>query len=92
MDWLSLAGNGDLPVDDLLLVLLELVGDVVDAIEDLRARFGSLPAAIITGEISAERLESLQASGLPVLQKPLQAPALGHLLCRLIRQAAARPA
>ena len=64
----------------------------VDAIEDLRARFGSLPAAIITGEISAERLESLQASGLPVLQKPLQAPALGHLLCRLVRQAAPRPA
>ena len=64
----------------------------VDAIEDLRARFGSLPAAIITGEISAERLESLQTSGLPVLQKPLQAPALGHLLCRLIRQATPRPA
>jgi signal transduction histidine kinase len=64
----------------------------VDAIEDLRARFGALPAAIITGEISAERLESLQASGLPVLQKPLQAPALGQLLCRLVRQGAPRPA
>ena len=64
----------------------------VDAIEDLRARYGPLPAAIITGEISAERIESLQASGLPVLQKPLQAPALGQLLCRLIRQGAPRPA
>jgi signal transduction histidine kinase/CheY-like chemotaxis protein len=64
----------------------------VDAIEDLRLRFGPLPAAIITGEISAERVEALQASGLPVLQKPLQAPALGHLLRDLVGQAAPQSA
>ncbi len=64
----------------------------VDAIADLRARYGELPAAIITGEISPEGIEALQASGLPVLQKPLQAPALGQMLCRLVRQAAPRPA
>jgi signal transduction histidine kinase/CheY-like chemotaxis protein len=90
---LSLVASRDV-VPQVILSDLRLADGAsgVDAIEDLRARFGSLPAAIITGEISAERLESLQASGLPVLQKPLQAPALGHLLCRLIRQAAPRPA
>ena len=92
-DALALLKNRAL-VPRMILSDLRLAGGAsgVEAIADLRARFGTLPAAIITGEISGERIDALQASGLPVLQKPLQARTLGQLLCRLARQSPLRAA
>ena len=63
--------------------------DGIAAIEALRAEFGPLPAALITGDIGGERLRELRASGLPVLHKPVKAETLRELLHGLARGSAA---
>jgi signal transduction histidine kinase len=55
----------------------------VEAIRSLRARFGVVPAALVTGDIASERLSEVGAAGLPVLHKPVQAEALRELLFML---------
>jgi signal transduction histidine kinase/CheY-like chemotaxis protein len=57
----------------------------IDAISALRGQFGSMPAALVTGDIAEERLLELRASGLPVLHKPVKPEALRELLHRLAR-------
>jgi signal transduction histidine kinase len=59
--------------------------DGIAAIEALRAEFGPMPAALLTGDISGDRLLELSASGLPVLHKPVKGEALRELLYRLAR-------
>ncbi len=59
--------------------------DGIEAIKVLRARFGAMPAALLTGDISGDRLLELRASGLPVLHKPVKAEALRDLLHALSR-------
>jgi CheY-like chemotaxis protein len=55
----------------------------IDAVKTLRGTLGSIPAALVTGDIAEERLLELRASGLPVLHKPVKADALRELLHRL---------
>ena len=55
----------------------------IDAVKTLRETLGSIPAALVTGDIAEERLLELRASGLPVLHKPVKADALRELLHRL---------
>jgi len=62
--------------------------DGIGAIEALRAEFGPMPAALMTGDISAERLRQVQASGLTVLHKPVRPEMLRATLDRLARGAA----
>jgi signal transduction histidine kinase len=57
--------------------------DGIQAIQALREQFGPMPAALLTGDISGERLLELRASGLPVLHKPVRADALRELLHNL---------
>ena len=55
----------------------------IEAIRSLRAQFGPLPAALVTGDIASERLSEVGAAGLPVLHKPVQPQALRELLFML---------
>jgi len=57
----------------------------VDVIAALRTEFNSdIPAILITGDTSPERIQSLQATGIPVLHKPLQDHVLMDALLRLL--------
>ena len=56
----------------------------IDAIEALRARFGrAVPAVLVTGDVTAERLVEMRESGVPVLHKPCAPEALAALLAEL---------
>jgi signal transduction histidine kinase len=55
----------------------------IEAIRSLRAQFGVVPAALVTGDIASERLSEVGAAGLPVLHKPVQAEALRELVFML---------
>jgi signal transduction histidine kinase len=82
-----LARNGGRP--DVVLSDLQLGGgegdDGIAAIEALQAEFGPLPAALLTGDISAERLRELRPVALEVLHKPVKPEILRELLHRLAR-------
>jgi CheY-like chemotaxis protein len=80
-----LTARGDPP--DVLLSDYRLAhgADGIQAIQSLRARFGPIPAALLTGDISGDRLLELKASGLRVLHKPVKAAALRNLLHALAR-------
>ncbi|MFN0161318.1 MAG: hybrid sensor histidine kinase/response regulator [Burkholderiales bacterium] len=52
----------------------------VDVIASLRARFGPLPAAIVTGEAGAEARPDLAQADYPVLMKPVPVPELRGVL------------
>jgi signal transduction histidine kinase/CheY-like chemotaxis protein len=43
----------------------------VDAIHQIRAQCGSIPALLVTGDIASDRLREVAASGLPRRSKPL---------------------
>jgi signal transduction histidine kinase len=73
-------GNADVIVSD---VRLGNGASGIDAIDALRKEFGQMPAALVTGDIAAQRLLELRASGLPVLHKPVKADALRELLHQL---------
>jgi CheY-like chemotaxis protein len=60
----------------------------VQAVAAIRARLGrEVPAALVTGDTAAERLQEAQTQGLAVLHKPVPA-ALLHSLLRDLRQGA----
>ncbi|HEY1059222.1 MAG TPA: hybrid sensor histidine kinase/response regulator [Limnobacter sp.] len=63
---------------------LRLDATGTQAIADIRARWGPIPAAILTGDTDPDRIREARASGLPLLHKPLSAAklraALSHLL------------
>jgi signal transduction histidine kinase len=80
-----LARAGSRP--DVLLSDLRLGNgaDGIAAIEALQAEFGPMPAALVTGDISGERLRELRAAALAVLHKPVKPEILRELLHRLAR-------
>lgn len=51
-------------------------GDGLDAIAAVRARFGPVPAVVMTADTAPAAHDALRASGLPVLRKPFRAEAL----------------
>ena len=64
-----------------------------DVIRRLRERVGAdLPAALITGDTSPERLREARESGIPLLHKPVQPARLRALLEHLVAAPAARRA
>jgi CheY-like chemotaxis protein len=65
-------------------------GDGLDAIAQLRQRFGrDVPAVLVSGESAAEELARIAASGIPLLHKPLPPARLRSVLAHLL---ASRPA
>jgi signal transduction histidine kinase/CheY-like chemotaxis protein len=56
----------------------------IDAIQALRAEIGPLPAALVTGDIAAEKLTEVRVAGYPVLHKPVRATDLQRLLGGLV--------
>jgi two-component system, sensor histidine kinase len=57
-----------------------------DAISMLRAELGSeIPALLVTGDTAPERLREAQASGIPLLHKPVTAKLLFNKLIELTR-------
>jgi CheY-like chemotaxis protein len=84
---------GGAPVPQALLVDYHLDrGNGIEAIGELRRRFGSaLPAILITADRSPQVRENALAAGIQVLHKPLKPAALRALLaqCRVRSVAAA---
>lgn len=59
----------------------------IEAIQLLRENFGAdIPAALITGDTASGTLKSIQANGLPVLQKPLKPAKLRAFLSHLLSE------
>ncbi len=57
----------------------------IDVIESLRARFGNdIPAVLISGESSSDELSHIEASGLPLLHKPVPPAKLRSLIFYLL--------
>lgn len=64
----------------------------VEAIELLRRAFGaSIPAALLTGDTASDTIQAIQASGLPVLHKPLKPAKLRAFLSHLLAAQDNRP-
>jgi CheY-like chemotaxis protein len=58
----------------------------IDAIERLRAAFaGPIPAFLISGDTTRERMREADESGLPLLHKPVNPMALRSMVNRLLR-------
>ena len=56
----------------------------IEAVAAVRAAFGPIPAALLTGDTSAESLRAISESGLPVLHKPLKPAKLRAFLTHLL--------
>ena len=72
---------------DLILCDHRLSGGLtgIDAIRLLRRSFGErIPAALITGDTAPETIRAIDASGLPVLHKPLKPAKLRAFLSHLL--------
>ena len=72
---------------DLLLCDYRLRGaeDGVSVIEAIRAEFNDdIPAVLITGDTAPDRIRTIEASGLPVLHKPLREDELHEVLAYLL--------
>lgn len=52
----------------------------IATIAELRRRLGQLPAMLVTGDTAPERIREAEASGLPMLHKPVSADALQQAL------------
>jgi two-component system, sensor histidine kinase len=60
----------------------------IDVIERLRGAFGdAIPAFLISGDTTSERMREADASGLPLLHKPVSPMALRSMVNRLLRAA-----
>ena len=58
----------------------------VDAIARLRAAFaGPIPAFLISGDTTRERMRQADEGGLPLLHKPVNPMALRSMVNRLLR-------
>jgi two-component system, sensor histidine kinase len=62
-------------------------GDGVEAIENLRAKFGNIPAVLITGTAKPHPMQSAMEKGIPILQKPFEIDMLRETLRELIATA-----
>lgn len=56
----------------------------VQAIKAIQARWGTVPAAILTGDTEPERIREARSSGFPLVHKPLSAAKLRTLLTHLL--------
>lgn len=56
----------------------------VQAILAIQARWGKVPAAILTGDTEPDRIREAQSSGFPLVHKPLSAAKLRTLLTHLL--------
>jgi CheY-like chemotaxis protein/anti-sigma regulatory factor (Ser/Thr protein kinase) len=63
--------------------------DGLDAIRALRARFGVVPALLVSGASTAGDLARIEASGIPLLHKPLPPARLRSVLAHLLHGGAA---
>ncbi|HEY4065457.1 MAG TPA: hybrid sensor histidine kinase/response regulator [Burkholderiaceae bacterium] len=62
---------------DMLLTDQQLgAGTGLQVVEAVRARFGALPALLVTGNTAPEEIARLAASGVPLLHKPFRAEVL----------------
>ena len=59
--------------------------DGLDAIRALRARFGPVPALLVSGASNAADLARIEASGVPLLHKPLPPARLRSVLAHLLQ-------
>jgi signal transduction histidine kinase/CheY-like chemotaxis protein len=67
--------------------------DGLQTIARLRRAFGaSVPAALVSGESAQDDLARIQASGIPLLHKPVRPARLRSLLAHLLRPGASHPA
>jgi signal transduction histidine kinase len=73
-------------VPDVILVDYRLRHDEtgVQAIQAIQARWGMVPAAILTGDTEPERIREARSSGFPLVHKPLSAAKLRTLLSHLL--------
>jgi signal transduction histidine kinase/CheY-like chemotaxis protein len=60
-------------------------GDGLDAIRAVRARFGLVPALLVSGASNAADLARIEASGVPLLHKPLPPARLRSVLAHLLQ-------
>jgi signal transduction histidine kinase/CheY-like chemotaxis protein len=86
----GLAGRPDLIVSDFRLAGGKTGLDVVAALH--RAFDASIPAFLITGDTTTERISDAVAHGLPLLHKPVNPMALRAVVNQLLRTGAALPA
>jgi DNA-binding response OmpR family regulator len=60
----------------------------IDVIARLRGAFGNaIPAFLVSGDTTSERMREADASGLPLLHKPVSPMALRSMVNRLLRAA-----
>ncbi len=82
---LALARAQDTPVDAILAdYRLRENQTGIEAIAVLQRDFGSIPAAIVTGDTAPDRLKQATSSGYALLHKPLDPMRLKAALCRLL--------
>jgi len=58
----------------------------IDTVRRLRARLGEVPALLVSGDTAPERLREAQASGLPLLHKPVSAEKLKESMLAALRR------
>ena len=59
----------------------------IQVVEMLRSEFNiEIPALLVTGDTAADRLRDAEASGLPILHKPLNPARLRTLIANLLRE------
>ncbi len=69
---------------DLALVDWTLAGETgLDVIDALRQQHPSLPTILITGETSSAHLNAAQASGIPLVHKPVAIDKLKQLIAEV---------
>jgi CheY-like chemotaxis protein len=71
---------------DVMLVDLRLRGDLngVELLKSLRQEFGAIPALLVTGDTSPDRLRLASEAGIPLCHKPLSAEKLTKELALLL--------
>jgi two-component system, sensor histidine kinase len=83
----KLAGVGKLP--DLIVSDYRLRGaeNGIQVVELLRGEFNAeIPALLVTGDTAPDRLRDAEASGLPILHKPVNPARLRTLIANLLRE------
>jgi len=58
----------------------------IETVRRLRARLGDVPALMVSGDTAPERLREAQASGLPLLHKPVSADKLRETMLAALRR------
>lgn len=58
----------------------------IDTVRRLRTRLGNVPALLVTGDTAPERLREAQASGLPLLHKPVSAEKLKETMLAALQR------